>query len=245
MGKGHRKRALSPPQQCGQGAKCGQGAADEPGPDDASDFDICQRILTSINSPTPSPAPEELSLDSVLSSASFRSILCTMVPEHAHASVAIPVVTRAYEETFMREARPCERPCASGGLCECMFIDPTAPFVGVEFALPGEPSGPTPELCILCLRKVTQKLFYDMLFAKQPMHGLIQRHGNLCWVAWEYAEECTLICPPNRGLQCMPLPVMSHQRNRYVVLIHNNAKSLRQIHVGFEDFQPPSTSIQT
>lgn len=240
VGKGHRKRPLSPGRPPAQPAK-----AAAPDPADANDFDVCQRILTSINSPAHPPAPEELSLDSVLSSPSLWSILCTMVPEPTHVNVTIPVVTRAYEETFMREARPCERPCASGGLCECMFIDPTATFVGVEFILPNETGGPTPELCILCLRKVTQKLFYDMLFAKQPMHGLIQRHGNLCGVAGEYAEECTLICPPNRGLQCMPLPVMSHQRNRYVVQIHNNAKSLRQIHVGYEDFQPPSTSAQT
>ena len=145
----------------------------------------------------------------------------------------------------MREARPSERPCASGGLCECMFIDPTAPFVGVEFALPGEPSGPTPELCILCLRKVTQKLFYDMLFAKQPMHGLIQRHGNLCGVAGEYAEECTIICPPNSGLQCMPLPVMSHQRNKYRVTIASGLKHLEQVRVRHEDFGSPLTEEQT
>ena len=43
---------------------------------------------------------------------------------------------------------------------ESRFIDRNAPFVGVEFRLPGDPEAA--QLCVLCSRRLTQKLFYDM-----------------------------------------------------------------------------------
>lgn len=232
--------------QCATGESDSSPSCDADVRASADDFDICQRILSSMNHTCRSQlVPEELSLDSILSSLPFRDILCGMVSDNLQTNVTIPVVTRAYEEAFMREPRGGERACASGGLCECMFIDPTATFVGTEFILPNQSIGPTPELCILCLRKVTQKLFYDMLFTKQGVHGVIQRHANLSGVPGEYAEECMLVCPANQPLQCMPYPVMSHQRNRYIVQIVNNLKCLRQVNVGVEDFRNPSMSGQT
>ena len=160
----------------------------------------------------------------------YRDILSNMLSRDDRACPNIPVITRAYEETFMRQPREGEKQCASGALCECMFIDPSAPFVCTEFILPGETSGPTPQLCILCLRKVTQKLFYDVMLTETGCpHGVIQRHGNLCGVDGEYAQECMLMCPANSHLQCMPLPVMSHQRNRYAVQVTSPPRSYTQM----------------
>ncbi len=70
---------------------------------------------------------------------------------------------------------------------------------------------------------------------------MIQRHGNICGVKGEYARECMLICPPSGPLHCMPLPVMSHQRNKYEVRVSNGTRQIVQLRVGHEDFQPPST----
>jgi hypothetical protein len=67
----------------------------------------------------------------------------------------IPYVTKAYEESFMREPMHSnERLCAKNELCECMFIDKENPFTAVEFLLPGEKPPPTPHLCVVCSRQV-------------------------------------------------------------------------------------------
>jgi len=63
--------------------------------------------------------------------------------------------------------------------------------------------------------------------------------------AGEYARECMLVCPPHAPLHCMPLPIMSHQRNKYRVRISNGIKCLDQIRVRHEDFATPSTEEQT
>jgi len=54
-----------------------------------------------------------------------------------------------------------------------------------------------------------------------------------------------LICPPAGPLHCMPLPIMSHQRNKYEVRISNGTKQIVQLRVGYEDFQHPSTKDRT
>ena len=177
----------------------------------------------------------------------------------------IPLITKAYEESFMREACPGERQCSMGQRCECMFIDPNAPFVGVEFELPNEQANDPnqinqanpnqhkepntnnkpnpsnnrqspPKLCVLCSRKTTQKLFYDACYSGARIQGLIQRYGNLCNQPGEYARECMLICPPSAQWSCMPLPIMSHQRNRYRVQVVAGVKHLQQLRVAHEDF---------
>ena len=66
------------------------------------------------------------------------------------------------------------------------------------------------------------------------MNGVIQRYGNVCNVPGEYARQCMLICPPTAPLQCMPVPIMSHQRNKYDVKIYNGVKYIRQNRVAHE-----------
>jgi hypothetical protein len=126
----------------------------------------------------------------------------------------VVVVSRVYEESLMRETLEGEQQCASGALCECLKINPNIPFIGTEFLLPGESKKSTPNFCVLCARKITQKLFYDVLFTGKEPPGLIQRHGNICNTPGEYALECMLVCPVNQPLHCMPVPIMSHQRNK-------------------------------
>ena len=102
-----------------------------------------------------------------------------------------------------------------GDLCECRFIDRQCPFTGVEFRLPDDP--PTPQLCVLCSRKATQKMFYDMCYAGVAPKGVIQRFGNIFGQPGEYSTELMLSCPQGVSLSAMPLPIMSHQRSRYSV----------------------------
>ena len=186
--------------------------------------------------------PHELQLDHVLSTVPYQDMLESLFGGVSGQPGDIPLITKAYEESFMREPGNGERPCAMGAKCECMFIDPNAPFVGVEFDFSLDDKGP--KMCVLCSRKTTQKLFYDACFTGRRTHGVIQRYGNLCNQPGEYARECMLICPPNSQWNCLPLPIMSHQRNRYTVHIVAGKKHLQQHRVAFEDFQagfqPPS-----
>ena len=210
------------------------------------DLELPSQILRCVNTAAPSPVtPDELDLDVILSRVPYREILENLYGRDQVPTSDVPVVSRVYEESFMREPAKGERACAAGELCECNFIDPCAPFTCAEFLLPGEEYPKTAQLCVLCSRKVTQKLFYDILFTGKEAYGVIQRYGNICGVPGEYARECVLVCPPNAPLHCMPLPMMSHQRNKYRVRISNGVKCLDQVRVRHEDFATPSTGGQT
>jgi hypothetical protein len=200
-----------------------------------------QTILRRLNAPDQAPAQGDLRLDHILSRVPYRSMLenlfQTVEPEQA---ASVPVLSRAYEESFMRQPLPGEKQCAMGELCECTQVDKSCPFVGVELRLPGDPEGA--QLCVLCSRSATQKCFYDMCYLGRPAHGLIQRYGCIYGQAGEYAAECMLIPPRALGLANMPVPSVSHQRNRYSVMSVGGIKHLRQHRIGFEDFHSPSST---
>ncbi len=129
------------------------------------DLQLPSLILRSLNTSSRAPAtPDELNLDVILSRVPYKEILESLYSREEYAAPPVPVISRVYEESFMREPTKGERPCASGELCECNFIDPCVPFTATEFLLPGEEFPASPQLCVLCCRKVTQKLFYDVLF---------------------------------------------------------------------------------
>lgn len=210
---------------------------------------IVDAIIREVNSSKFAPAiPEELQLDHVLSSVPYQSMLESLFGGLSEAAPDVPLVTRAYEESYMREAGPGEPSCSMGDLCECRFVDKNAPFVGVQFELPiGCEPGKGRErlqMCVLCCRRTTQKLFYDMCFSGERIQGLIQQYGNLCNQPGEYARCCMLICPSNGQWQCMPRPIMSHQRNRYKVHVVAGLKHLQQLRVAYEDFCTPSDTAQ-
>ena len=120
-----------------------------------------------------------------------------------------------YDLTSLAQPERGELPCAMGDLCECRFIDRQCAFTGVEFRLPDDP--PTPQLCVLCSRKATQKMFYDMCYAGVAPKGVIQRFGNIFGQPGEYSAELMLSSPQGVSLSAMPLPIMSYQRSRYSV----------------------------
>jgi hypothetical protein len=211
---------------------------------------IVDVIKRRVNDSRFAPAmPVELQLDHVLSSVPYQAMLESLFGGVSQPAREVPLVTKSYEESFMREPGAGELPCALGDLCECRFIDKNAPFVGVQFELPGPASGDAaaksdPRMCVLCYRKTTQRLFYDACYSGKRVQGLIQHYGNLCNQPGEYARSCMLICPPSAQWQCMPLPIMSHQRNRYRVHVVAGMKHLQQLRVAYEDFATPSDRTQ-
>ena len=183
-----------------------------------------------------------LDLDTVLSRVPYQYMLETLFGGDEQLPDDVPIVTRVYEESFMRECvGRDELSCVNGRTCECMFIDANFPFVATEFLLPGESSSKEqPQMCVLCSRKMTQQLFHDMLYCGVSFRAVIQRFGNICNQPGEYARECMLICPPSANVHCMPLPIVAHQRNRYSVNLCNGVKFLKQHRVYFEHYHPSS-----
>lgn len=186
------------------------------------------------------PTAATLNLDHILSRVPYKTMLENMFSNIDASVPDVPILTKAYEETYMRQPMPGERSCAMGEQCECTQIDPTAPFIGVELRLPNDPEDA--QMCVLCSRATTQKCFYDMCYLARPIKGVIQRYGGIFGQPGEYAFECMLICPRALGLASMPVPSVSHQRNRYSVVCHGGIKHLKQLRVAFEDFQPPSST---
>jgi hypothetical protein len=199
---------------------------------------------------------EGIYLDSIMTHIPYIDVLQQMFGgSNVNDSACVPVVTRAYEESYMREVLGgVDEPCIMGRNCECQFVDEHNPFIGVQFSLPLEAfsaqaveAGMVKELslnklCVLCCRKNTQSLFYEALYNHRAYNGCIQLYGNICDRPGEYAKEAMLICPLSGPISNMPLPIVAHQRNRYSVVVHNGLRQLRQHRVGYEDFHAPSSS---
>ena len=192
---------------------------------------------------------EECVIDTegLLSRLPYKKMLCDMFGGCLKGNLQnlpIPYVSRAYEEAFMREPmHSSERECAKGKLCECMFIDRSQPFVAVEFLLPGEQLPRTPHLCVLCCRSTTQQLYYDIMIDKMDFPGTIQRFGNIHSQPGEYSLDAMLIAVPSAPVHILPLPIVSHQRNRYIVYVTSGIKRLKQSRVYFQS--TPSCSADS
>ena len=78
----------------------------------------------------------------------YREMLASLFDGTGVSPPSVPVVTRAYEEAYMREPiDSTERRCVMEDRCECTMISRGAGgvggFVGVEFILPNEGREPT------------------------------------------------------------------------------------------------------
>jgi hypothetical protein len=205
--------------------------------------DLQKTIMRKLNSAATPLEREQLNLDHILSRVPYKNMLDNMfstVDTEENPPPALPIISRSYEESFMRQAHPGERECIMAEQCECLLIDKNAPFIGVELRLQGDPD--TPQMCVLCSRAATQRCFYDICFLGRPIRGVIQRYGNIFNQPGEYAQEVMIIPPRAMGLASMPAPTVSHQRNRYTVTMHAGIKHLKQHRVSPEDFHSPSST---
>lgn len=203
-------------------------------------------LLQDYEEKAPEVITDELRMyvDQVLDSEPFEKVLMDAGAPSGVQAESVPVVTRKYEEQFMRECiSPEETPCAMGNQCECMFLDLSEPFVGTVFVLPT--LNDKNNLCVLCLRKTTHLLFYHLLQKGLQPRGLIQIYGNICNQEGEYHPSAMLICPPSGPVQSLPLPIVAHQRNRYSIVKKNNIRYVQQHCVGMQDFCQAPSNLQT
>jgi len=180
------------------------------------------------------PSTSSFDTRTLLDSIPFCKLLASIRP--AVPGPEIPLVTRVYEERFMRQCIGAhEKPCCMNNQCECMMISKSHPFVGVQFDIPNTEHGSN-GMCVLCLRKITTLLFYRTIQKGITLNTQIQRHGNICNQPDEYHPSVMLICPPNGPVASMPLPIVAHQRNRYEVCLVHGVCYLKQLRVGMQDF---------
>jgi hypothetical protein len=201
--------------------------------------DICRSVCDNIGKCE--DLNYELDFSEVLSHIDYKGVLEGLFSGRG-ITFDVPVVSRVYEESFMREPMANERKCIMGGNCEAMVIDKSKPFIAVEFHLPNQ-NTEIPQMCVLCSRKHTQRLYYDFLYRATPSSctGIIQRYGVICDVPGEYRKEACLLMPPHGPIHCMPYPSVAYQRSHFSVQTH----CMSHFIVQSEDlhFQaPPATS---
>ena len=140
--------------------------------------DLALQISASILNSTPSKMDNTLNLHTILSNVPYRDILENLFGSEGAPPAEVLVISKGYEELFLREPMgPNERPCVMGLECEGQMIDKNHRMTLVEFLLPNQPRT-EPQMCVLCCRKHTQKLFYDLLYNPPANHmGVIQRYG--------------------------------------------------------------------
>jgi hypothetical protein len=87
--------------------------------------DACNNILYAIGRASGNPAEDfALNLDPILSNVAYKDLVENLFGSDSNCVVpVIPLVTKAYEESFMREVvHSNERTCIMGSKCECNFI---------------------------------------------------------------------------------------------------------------------------
>ena len=146
-------------------------------------------------------------LQQIVSESSYRCTLKGVDINNVTYTNEIRSVSKSYEDSYLRQCvSGSERPCVRGAECECMFIDTSQSFVGVEYILPWEPKNTKNwGMCLPCLRASTQILFYDIMHSGVHVNGLIQRFYNEHSKAGEYRLAAMLICPPSGPIQVLCL----------------------------------------
>ena len=180
---------------------------------------------------------EDLVLDQLLSKVGYRQLMQDLFHNIDTPAAEVPVISRQYEESYMREPMSSERPCIMNVACEGQHICSTNPFTLVEFLLPHQDKSVDRQMCVLCSRKLAKQLYYDMMYDGHRYNGVIQRYGNFCDQPGEYAKEAMLICPARGPVHNMPYPVVNYHRSALSVEVRQGVKHIAQHRVGFEDFQ--------
>lgn len=214
----------------------------------------CMQSLLKMMDEYEKRAPEEHSLifrafEVVLDNDSFQKAVQKNKSKFVTCADSVAILDKAWEESMMREPYlPEDKECIMGGFCEARYvgnIPDEEKFTAVAFVFPQLDTAPT-DMCIFCMRKTTQLLFYKIVSGGLKSNSLIQMYGNRCNEPNQYHSSVMNIIPPLGPVHCMPVPTVAHQRNRYcldrkdIVLENGCTKSVRfikQINVDYENFQ--------
>ena len=167
----------------------------------------------------------------------------TLSPEDTRhkeqARSSIEVVTRSYEEKYLREPIGNERSCVMNENCQGMMLNHITDnkFILREFLLPSEEeeakrTGQWPKerrLCILCKRAEIARAFIniraDGMGVKENI--ILQDYRNLVNISGEYMLEDCILSSPNI-FQGLLDPVVLHVKSAYRVEKKNGVRHLQQ-----------------
>jgi len=156
-----------------------------------------------------------------------------------HVRVSIQVVTRAYEEQYLREPVGKERPCIMGDQCQGMHLPHVSEnaFVLREFLLPTEEeeynrTGKLPlegRLCLMDKRSEIARAFINIRADGMGVKNnvILQDYRNIVDVEGEYClDDCLL--SSHSVFQGLLDPVVLHLRNAYRLKVVNGVRHYDQ-----------------
>ena len=148
----------------------------------------------------------------------------------------IPVVSRAYEESFMVEAGG-ERPCARGEHCECMRAFAVKDrFIMRAFELP---DGTSFDTCVLCTRMETLRLFIDARANAVVPARTVQPYRNIVGVVGEYdIKDCIMM--DGQLFYGVLDPFVLYSRAHYRSVLYDGDRRVVQDFADFRDGASPS-----
>ena len=156
-----------------------------------------------------------------------------------HVRVSIQVVTRAYEEKYLREAVGKERCCILDDQCQGMhlpYVTDNA-FVLREFLLPTEEaeylrSGRLPvegRLCLMCKRSEIARAFINIRADGMGVKNnvILQDYRNIVDEEGEYClDDC--IVSSHQIFQGLLDPIVLHLRNAYRLKVKDGVRHYEQ-----------------
>lgn len=156
-----------------------------------------------------------------------------------HVRCTIQVVTRAYEENYLREPTGKERSCIMGDQCQGMHLPHVNEnaFVLREFLLPTEEeeynrTGKLPaegRLCLMCKRSEIARAFINIRADGMGVKNniILQDYRNIVDEEGEYClEDCLLSSP--QVFQGLLDPVVLHLRNAYRLKVVKGVRHYEQ-----------------
>lgn len=156
-----------------------------------------------------------------------------------HVRTSIQVVTRKYEEQYLREPVGKDRPCIMGDQCQGMHLPhvKTNAFVLREFLLPTEEeefkrSGTLPaegRLCLMCKRSEIARAFINIRADGMGVKNntILQDYRNIVGEEGEYCMEDCILSSPNI-FQGLLDPVVLHLRNAYRLQVKQGVRYYEQ-----------------
>ena len=152
-----------------------------------------------------------------------------------HLRCSIQVVTRSYEDEYLREPLRKERPCIMGDQCQGMHLPHVTEnaFVIREFLLPTEEEEykrtsklPTEgRLCLMCKRSEIARAFINIRADGMGVKNkvILQDYRNIVGEEGEYCMgDCILSSPAI--YQGLLDPVVLHLKNAYRLKIQNGVR---------------------
>jgi len=156
-----------------------------------------------------------------------------------HVRTSIQVVTRAYEEQYLREPTGKERPCIMGDQCQGLHLPHVTEnaFVLREFLLPTEEEEytrtgklpPEGRLCLMCKRSEIARAFINIRADGMGVKNnvIFQDYRNIVDEDGEYClSDCLLSSP--QVFQGLLDPIVLHVRNAYRLKVENGVRHYDQ-----------------